>query len=64
MADMDIGAHAESEGLVDAPTLAKHLDVKVSWVRTEQRAGRIPSVLVGRYVKFRLSEALAALKAA
>ena len=52
-----------NEDLVDAPTLARRLNVKTSWVRTEERAGRIPSVHVGRYVKFRPSEALAALAA-
>jgi hypothetical protein len=50
-----------AEPLVDVPTLARHLNVKMSWVRTEEPAGRIPSVHIGRYVKFRLSEALAVL---
>jgi hypothetical protein len=54
-------AAPESEDFVDAPTLARRLNVKVSWVRTEERAGRLPSVHVGRYVKFRSSEVLAAL---
>ncbi len=36
--------------------MARRLNVKESWVRSEQRAGRIPFVQVGRYVRFRAAE--------
>jgi excisionase family DNA binding protein len=42
--------------LVAAEEMARLLDVHPSWVRTEQRAGRIPFVKVVRYVRFRRSE--------
>jgi hypothetical protein len=42
--------------LVTAGELAKHLNLPESWVRTEERLGRIPSVRLGKYVRFRLSE--------
>jgi excisionase family DNA binding protein len=51
-----------TEPLVDAPEMAKLLNVPESWVRTEQRAGRIPFVPVGRYIRFCPSEVLSALK--
>ena len=42
--------------LVTAGELAKHLNLPESWVRTEERLGRIPSIRLGKYVRFRLSE--------
>ncbi len=42
--------------LVTAGELAKHLNLPESWVRTEERLGRIPSVRLGKYVRFRLSD--------
>jgi excisionase family DNA binding protein len=51
------GASArEAEKLVAADELAKRLGVPESWVRTEERAARIPGVRLGRYVRFKLSE--------
>ena len=44
------------ENLVTAGGLAQHLNLPESWVRNEERLGRIPSVRVGKYVRFRLSE--------
>jgi excisionase family DNA binding protein len=47
--------HAPSgglSGLIDAPALAARLGVAVSNVRSAARAGRIPSVRIGRYVRF------------
>lgn len=52
----------EPEPLVDAKEMARRLDVHESWVRTEQRAGRIPFVQIGRYIRFRPSEVMAALQ--
>jgi excisionase family DNA binding protein len=47
--------------LVTASELAKHLNLPESWVRTEERLGRIPSVRLGKYVRFRLSDVERAL---
>ena len=52
---------AAAEPLVDAVEMARKLNVHQSWVRSEQRAGRIPFVQVGRYVRFRPSEVERAL---
>ena len=45
-----------AQNLLTASELAKHLSLPESWVRTEERAGRIPSLRLGRYVRFRLSD--------
>ncbi len=50
------GFRPSTDPLVDASEMARRLNVKESWVRTEQRAGRIPFVQVGRYVRFRVAE--------
>jgi excisionase family DNA binding protein len=42
--------------LVTAGELAEHLNLPESWVRTEERLGRIPSVRLGKYVRFRVSD--------
>ena len=42
--------------LLTAGELAKHLNLPESWVRTEERLGRMPSVRLGKYVRFRLSD--------
>ena len=42
--------------LVTAGELAKHFNLPESWVRTEERLGRIPSVRLGKYVRFRVSD--------
>jgi excisionase family DNA binding protein len=56
------GAGAPDPGrLLSARELAGHLGVPESWVRSEQRAGRIPSVRLGKYVRFRRSEVDAVL---
>lgn len=52
----------EPEPLVDAKEMARRLDVHESWIRTEQRAGRIPFVQIGRYIRFRPAEVVSALK--
>ena len=44
------------ENLLTASELAKHLSLPESWVRTEERARRIPSFRLGRYVRFRLMD--------
>lgn len=52
---------ATKDPLVGAPEMARRLGVPESWIRTEQRAGRIPCVMLGRYVRFRPSEVERAL---
>jgi excisionase family DNA binding protein len=45
-----------AEQLLTANGLAECLGVPESWVRTEERTGRIPGVRLGKYVRFKLSE--------
>jgi excisionase family DNA binding protein len=45
-----------SERLLDAVELAELLHVPVRWVRESTRAGAIPHVRLGRYVRYELSE--------
>lgn len=57
------GAHgSETEKLLTAGELAERLNVPESWVRTEQRAGRIPSKRFGKYVRFKLGDVERTLK--
>jgi excisionase family DNA binding protein len=46
----------DAENLLTAGELAERLNLAESWVRTEERAGRIPSFRLGRYVRFRLRD--------
>lgn len=58
----DGNGDADLEALLTAEQLALYLNVPESWVRTEQRAGRIPAVRLGKkYVRFRRSDVEAAL---
>jgi excisionase family DNA binding protein len=51
------GESARDAGnLLTAGELAERLNLPESWVRTEERAGRIPSLRLGKYVRFKLSE--------
>jgi hypothetical protein len=59
----DKAAPTSEPGLVDAPTLAAKLNLNESWVRGQQRSGRIPHVKCGRFVRFRISDVTAALEA-
>src|SRR6266852_1351001 len=52
--------HAK-EQLLNASELAQRLHLPESWVRTEERLGRLPSVRLGKYVRFRLSDVERAL---
>lgn len=45
--------------LLEATEVAEVLSVPVSWVREHTRAGRIPHVQLGRYVRYDLDEVLA-----
>ena len=61
------GKHGESTAaepdLVDAPTLAAKFNLNESWIRSRARAGCIPYVKCGRFVRFRISDVAAALEA-
>src|ERR1039458_7671537 len=46
---------ASAAGLIDARALAKQLCVPTSWIMERARSGAIPSVRVGRYVRFNLA---------
>ncbi len=49
-------ANRAAEDLVTAGELATHLNLPESWVRNEERLSRIPSVRLGKYVRFRVSD--------
>jgi excisionase family DNA binding protein len=51
----------DGETLLTARELAGRLRVPESWVRTEERAGRLPGLRLGKYVRFKLSEVERAL---
>jgi excisionase family DNA binding protein len=51
----------EQEKMLTAGELAKQLNVPESWIRSEQRAGRIPYKRFGKYVRFRRREIEVAL---
>jgi excisionase family DNA binding protein len=57
-------AKQPDEGLVDAGELAQLLSLPKSCVYEKARASEIPSVRVGKHVRFRPSQVLAALGAA
>ena len=46
----------DAEKLLTADEPAARLSLPESWVRTEERARRIPGVRAGRYVRFKLSD--------
>jgi excisionase family DNA binding protein len=51
----------EPKTLLTASELAKHLNLPETWLRNEERLGRIPGIRAGRYVRFKLSEVEKAL---
>lgn len=46
------------ERLLDPEELAERLKVPLSWVYESSRTGKIPTVRIGRYVRFRLVDVL------
>ena len=46
----------ESKALLTAGELAERLNLPESWIRNEERLGRIPSIRAGKYVRFRLND--------
>jgi excisionase family DNA binding protein len=51
----------DAKNLLRAGELAERLNVPESWVRTEERARRIPSIRLGKYVRFKLNDVERAL---
>jgi excisionase family DNA binding protein len=47
--------------LLTAGELAERLNLPESWIRSEERLGRIPSIRAGKYVRFKLTEVEPAL---
>jgi len=47
--------------VVAVATLAAELDLAESWLRAQARAGKLPHLRAGKYIKFRRSEVLAVL---
>jgi hypothetical protein len=58
--DNGLSAH-EPEKLLKAGELAERLNFPESWIRNEERLGRIPSVRGGKYVRFRFRDVEQAL---
>ena|SRR5208283_5254542 len=56
-----VKSNAVIEKYLTASELAEHLNLPETWVRNEERLGRIPGVRAGRYVRFKLSEVEKAL---
>jgi excisionase family DNA binding protein len=54
---------SEVDRLLTAGELAKRLGVPESWVRSEERARRIPGLRLGKYVRFRWCDVERALTA-
>ena len=49
------------EKLLSAGELSERLSLPESWLRNEERLGRIPSIRAGKYVRFKLDEVEKAL---
>jgi excisionase family DNA binding protein len=49
---------ANDERLLTPDELAERLKVPVSWVYEQSRVGKIPTIRIGKYVRFRLNEVL------
>ena len=45
--------------LLTAPELAAVLHLNESWIRGQQRAGKLPHVRCGKFVRFRVAEVTA-----
>lgn len=55
-------AAASAGELLSAKLMAERVGVTESWIRSEARAGRIPKVIAGRYVRFDPVEVQRSLK--
>jgi hypothetical protein len=55
-------ATQSTEQMVDAARLAELVGVPQSWLEEQARRGRLPSLQLGKYRRFYLAEAIAALR--
>jgi excisionase family DNA binding protein len=64
-ADKPAPAPASTDGaatLVDAAQAAATLNVPESWLRSQSRAGKLPSVRLGKYIRFDIADVKRALR--
>jgi excisionase family DNA binding protein len=54
----ELQRHNNPKQLLTPEELAERLKVPLSWVYENSRTGKIPSVKLGRYVRFRLNDVL------
>jgi excisionase family DNA binding protein len=54
--DRSQSAQSNFPHLLTAKQLAEHLAVPESWVREQARIGKLPSIKLGHYVRFRLDD--------
>jgi hypothetical protein len=59
--DHDSGNGRRADKLLNASELAERLNLPETWVRNQERLGRIPSIRAGKYVRFRLGDVERAL---
>ncbi|MGD0073340.1 MAG: helix-turn-helix domain-containing protein [Candidatus Binataceae bacterium] len=52
----------KNDRLIDAKEMAERLDVPETWIRDQERAGKLPSVRAGKYVRFRAADVLRAIE--
>jgi hypothetical protein len=62
MPAVDWLAAAPAQQFVDAVSLAAVVGLPQSWLEEQARRGRLPSLQLGKYRRFELSEAIAALR--
>ena len=54
-----VGRNGQADDrLLDAEQLAQRLNVPVSWIYEQSRMGNIPTIRLGRYIRFKLHEVL------
>src|SRR5262245_32674808 len=58
----ETGAALPADQMVDAAKLAELVSLPQSWLEDQARRGRLPSLLLGKYRRFHVTEAIAALK--
>ena len=58
-----VGRNGQADDrLLDAEQLAQRLNVPVSWIYEQSRMGNIPTIRLGRYIRFKLHEVLSCEK--
>jgi excisionase family DNA binding protein len=57
--EISIALRAEPDQLLTVEELAERLRVPVSWCYEQSRQGKIPTIRIGRYIRFNLAEVIA-----